>query len=285
MPYTRLHSSLVLISALAASGLAWMLLAQTARPDQSQLWHYRNLGKAFYENPTTQRQAVDEFKKALALAPDSVRERVNYGLALLRAGDVSHGIEELQKVQKTDPKLPHTWFNLGITLKKQGDLDAALAQFEGMAKLVPDEPITHYQMASILKARGDQVAAVKEFVTARRLDPRLAAPHFQLYGLYPQLNRPRRPRRSSVFSRKSKSNRKAPPFPRTWSGVSTRRFMTRSMRRRRCRPQRRCTAANALPRASMPGLPARQPPSWMAEPGPACWPGRLPKLRRIGERQ
>ena len=146
MPYTRLHSSLVLISALAASGLAWMLLAQTARPDQSQLWHYRNLGKAFYENPTTQKQAVDEFKKALALAPDSVRERVNYGLALLRAGDVTHGIEELQKVQKIDPKLPHTWFNLGITLKKQGDLDAALAQFEGMAKLVPDEPITHYQI-------------------------------------------------------------------------------------------------------------------------------------------
>ncbi len=189
MPYTRLHSSLVLISALAASGLAWMLLAQTTRPDQNQLWHYRNLGKAFYENPTTQRQAVDEFKKALTLAPNSVRERINYGLALLRAGDVTRGIEELQKVQKIDPKLPHTWFNLGITLKKQGDLDAALTQFEGMAKLVPDEPITHYQIGSILKARGDQAGAVKAFETARRLDPRLAAPHFQLYGLYRQLNR------------------------------------------------------------------------------------------------
>src|ERR1700690_2073142 len=107
MSYTRFHTSLVLISALAASGLAWVLLAQTGRPDQSQLWRYRNLGKAFYENPTTQKQAVDEFKKALALAPDSVRERVNYGLALLRAGDVTHGMEELQKAQKADPKLPH----------------------------------------------------------------------------------------------------------------------------------------------------------------------------------
>ena len=186
---TRLHTSFVLISALAASGVAWMLLAQAGRPDQAQLWHYRNLGKAFYENPTTQRQAVDEFKKALALAPGSVRERVNYGLALLRAGDVTHGLEELQKAQKADPKLPHTWFNQGIALKKQGDLDAALAQFEGMARLVPNEPVTHYQMGSILKARGDQAAAVKEFETARSLDPRLAAPHFQLYGLYRQLNR------------------------------------------------------------------------------------------------
>jgi hypothetical protein len=194
MSQTRVHSSLVLISALAASGVAWMLLAQTGRPPQrigepDQLWHYRNLGKAFYENPTTQRQAVDEFKKALALAPDSLRERVNYGLALLRAGDVTPGMEQLQKAQKADPKLPHTWFNLGIALKKQGELDTALTQFQGMARLVPNEPVTHYQMGSVLKARGDQAAAVKEFETARALDPRLAAPHFQLYGLYRQLDR------------------------------------------------------------------------------------------------
>jgi hypothetical protein len=194
MPQTRRYRSLVLIAALAASGVAWMLLAQTGRPpqrtgEQSQLWHYRNLGKAFYENPTTQRQAVDEFKKALALAPGSLREQVNYGLALLRAGDVTQGVAELQQAQKADPKLPHTWFNLGIALKKQGELDTALVQFQGMAKLVPNEPVTHYQMGSILKARGDQAAAVKEFETARGLDPRLAAPHFQLYGLYRQLDR------------------------------------------------------------------------------------------------
>jgi tetratricopeptide (TPR) repeat protein len=186
----RFRSSLILTSALAITGLALMLVAQATRPDQGQLWHHRNLGKAFYENPTTQRQAVDEFRKALGLAPDSIRERINYGLALLRAGDVAAGVAELQKAQKADPKIPHTWFNLGIALKKQGELEAALAQFEGMMRLVSGEPVTHYQVGSILKARGDQAAAVKEFETARGINPRLAAPHFQLYGLYRQLNRP-----------------------------------------------------------------------------------------------
>ncbi len=189
MSYTRAHRSLVPISVLAVSGLAWILLAQTGRPDQAQLWHHRNLGKAFYENPTTQKQAVDEFKKALDLAPGSVRERVNYGLALLRAGDATRGVEELEKAQKDDPKLPYTWFNLGIAFKKQGDLEKALAQFQGMSRLAPNEPVTHYQLGSILKAQGEQAAAVKEFEAARNLDPRLAAPHFQLYGLYRQLNR------------------------------------------------------------------------------------------------
>src|ERR1700759_2819830 len=60
--------------------------AQTGSSPDDRLWHLRNLGKAYYENPTTQAQAVDIFKKALDLSPKSARERLNYGLALLRAG-------------------------------------------------------------------------------------------------------------------------------------------------------------------------------------------------------
>ncbi len=188
MPGIRFYRPL-----FAIAGLAGILLAQTSRPvrDQpgSQLWHYRNLGKAFYENPTTQKQAVDEFRKALALAPGSAREQTNYGLALLRAGEAKAGIAALQKAQKMDPRIPQTWFNLGIEYKKQGDLDAALAQFQGMVRLDQNEPVTHYQIGAILKSKSQPAAAVKEFETARDLNPRLAAPHFQLYGLYRQLGR------------------------------------------------------------------------------------------------
>ncbi|PYX91629.1 MAG: hypothetical protein DMG67_09465, partial [Acidobacteria bacterium] len=78
------------------------------------LWHHRNLGKAYYENPMTQLKAVEEFKQAVALAPDSARDRVNYGLALLRAGMTKESVTELAKAQKQDPSIPHTWFNLGM---------------------------------------------------------------------------------------------------------------------------------------------------------------------------
>ncbi len=91
---------------------------------EDRLSQHRNLGKAFYENPTTQAEAVVEFKKALDLAPNSVREKLNYGLALLRAGK-PEGVAQLKDVQRRDPKLPHTWFNLGIYYKKSGDSDAA----------------------------------------------------------------------------------------------------------------------------------------------------------------
>src|SRR5258706_8775312 len=98
-------------------------------PLEEQLWVHRNLGKAFYENPTTHAQAVEEFKKALDLAPDSARERLNYGLALLRNAKTQEGITELEKVQKQDPKLPYTWFNLGIAFKQQSDYDRSIQQF------------------------------------------------------------------------------------------------------------------------------------------------------------
>jgi predicted Zn-dependent protease len=73
-----------------------------------------------------------EFKKALDLAPNSVREKLNYGLALLHAGEIQEGVAQLKDVQRRDPKLPHTWLNLGIQYKRAGDTDAAVAQFERM---------------------------------------------------------------------------------------------------------------------------------------------------------
>lgn len=176
--------------ALVACSLLGLLFSQSTAADERELWRHRNLGKAFYENPATPAQAVEEFRKALALAPDSLREQINYGLALIRAGDTRAGIAALEKAQKRNPQLPQTWFNLGVAFKRQGDLDPALAQFRGMERLAPEEPATHYQIGFLLKTKGDLNAAVKEFETARNLNPRLAAPHFQLFGLYRQLNRP-----------------------------------------------------------------------------------------------
>jgi Flp pilus assembly protein TadD len=179
--YMRRRSTLLAFASL--------LLAQSGSDDR--LWRLRNLGKAFYENPATSDQAVAQFRQALTLAPVSVREQVNYGLALLRAGKTDQGVVQLRKAQKLDPRIPHTWFNLGIAFKRQGDLDAALTQFLGMERLAPAEPVTHYQIGTILKVKGDTAGAIRQVERARDLNPRLAGPHFQLYNLYRQANRTR----------------------------------------------------------------------------------------------
>src|SRR5690349_7143303 len=135
-----------------------------SRSTGDRLWQYRNLGKAFYENPTTSAEAVEQFRQALELAPDSPRERLNYALALIKAGRAEAGIAELERVQRQDPKLPHTWFNLGIQYKKRATPESnalATAQFERMVTLVPDEPVSHYNLGFLYKIAGRPDEALK----------------------------------------------------------------------------------------------------------------------------
>jgi len=152
--------------------------------NEALLTQHRNLGKAFYENPTTKQEAVQEFQQALALAPDSAREKLNYALALLRAsGHDEEAVRRLQDVQRQDPSLPHTWFNLGIFYKRQGDANRAIAQFEGMLARAPSEPIAHYQLGTLYRQVNRDMEAQAQFERARELDPQLAAAPFQLYNL------------------------------------------------------------------------------------------------------
>ncbi len=150
---------------------------------------HRNLGKAFYENPVTQNEAVAEFKKALDLAPASVREKLNYGLALLRAANPDLAVPVLLEVQRLDPSLPHTWFNLGVYYKKAGDAQKALPQFERMVALAPTEPIGHYQLGTVYRLLERLPEARAEFERAAALDPLLAGARFQLYNLERQAGR------------------------------------------------------------------------------------------------
>ena len=181
--------------------------AQTQSSVEERLWQHRNLGKAFYENPTTQLQAIAEFRKALLLAPNSVRERLNYGLALLRAGRSPEGIAELQRVQKQDPSLPHTWFNLGIVYRKNGEFERAIPQLARMIELVPSEPVSHYNLGVVYKQVGRLDDAVQQLETAERLDPEFEAPHFQLFNVYRQAGRSEESARElQVFQRLKKEH-------------------------------------------------------------------------------
>lgn len=176
--------------ACGVTGLFLLLSGSAADPKAERLAKLRVLGKAFYENPTTQAQAVEQLKQAWELNPENQVDRLNYGLALLRNGQTAEGIAVLEAVQKADPSIPHTWFNLGIEYKRQGDTDRAIAQLEKMASLRPEESITHYNLGVLYKNAGRIAEANRKFELAASLNPNLAAPHFQLFNYYRQSNKP-----------------------------------------------------------------------------------------------
>jgi tetratricopeptide (TPR) repeat protein len=172
---------------LALILVIWIRSAPAASRDELQ--RHRNLGKAFYENPTTHREAIAEFKKALDLAPDSIPDKLNYALALLRGDRAAEAVAILEQVQQRDPSLPHTWFNLGIYYKRANQPAKAQAQFERLIAIAPDEPIAHYQLGTLYRTAGRTDDAIAQFERASNLDPQLAAAHFQLYNAYRQAGR------------------------------------------------------------------------------------------------
>ena len=177
----------VAVVSLPAILLLWIRSAPAASNEELQ--RHRNLGKAFYENPTTHREAIAEFKKILDLGPDSIPDQLNYALALLRGGRSEEGAALLELVQRRDPSLPHTWFNLGIYYKQTSQSEKAQAQFERLLIIAPDEPIGHYQLGTLYRAAGRADDAIAQFKRAAGLDSRLAAAHFQLYNAYRQSGR------------------------------------------------------------------------------------------------
>ena len=196
---------------LATGALALYLLLPAQQPNADLLWHHRNLGKAFFENPTTQKEAVEEFRKALAMQPNSVRERVNLGLALVKAGETKAGADELEKAQKQDPSVPHTWFNLGILAKRDGDAPRAIQQFEQMVKLVPEDAVSHYNLATMYKQTGRTADALREFELAAKLNANLAAPHLQLFNAYRAAGRPADSQREIAIFQKLKKQQEGAP--------------------------------------------------------------------------
>ena len=187
---------------IACAAALWMLAAAQTPANLAeavQLQEARNLGKAFYETPGSSRQAVEQLRKALELNPGSARDRLNYGLALLRAGEREEGIAQVIEAQKIDRSLPHTYFNLGIEFKKAGEAEKAIDQLLQMERLRPLEAKTQYNLGALYKQIGNTRRAIEKFERTIELDPSLAAPHFQLFGILRRTDPERATRELEAF--------------------------------------------------------------------------------------
>ena len=194
----------IAVFVLVGIGSVALMFAPSSGPkldpaQAAQLQRLRNLGKAFYENPGTQTQAVDELRNALELNPGSAREHLNYGLSLLRVGKPEEGIAEIEKAREIDPSIPHTYFNLGVEFKRLDEVDRAIREFKGMLRLVPDEPKSHYNLGVLYRRKKDIDKAIAAFERASELDPSLAAPNSQLYNVLRRIDTERAKRKLDRF--------------------------------------------------------------------------------------
>lgn len=153
-------------------------------------------------------EAIELYRQALALRPDSHRALFSYGLALAAKGDSQGAIEKLRKAIEISPFDPEAQHALGVILSDEhkireatehlqmavdyfpgnaqfrqdlgnalltaNNLEAAQQHLAEAVRLNPNSAPAHNLLGNVLAKRRNYGAAIREFEAALRIDPDLA---------------------------------------------------------------------------------------------------------------
>lgn len=126
------------------------------------------------ERPTPLRDALAVPKN------ERLVSAVTAGNRLLQEGKTTEAIEQFKLAMKLNPQSEDTHFNLGIALAKQGDLDAAVAQYKEALRIMPDYAEAHNNLGNVLVRQGRFADAIAEFQAAIKSMPEHAGAHNNL---------------------------------------------------------------------------------------------------------
>ena len=176
-----------------ASGLA-------AQPPAS-LDTCRQLGKAYYENDDF-KSAVEQFRRAVALAPDSAPDSFNLGLVLMRAADYTNALAALDRAEQLDPRLMGAQYIRGIVHKRLNDFPKAIESLKHVVAGDPQCVGAYYNLAMCYKAAEQYTNAIATIEAALEREPDNSTCHYQLITLYRRVgNVERAARHAEAFDR------------------------------------------------------------------------------------
>lgn len=125
-------------------------------------------------------EAVEEFKKALALDPRSAEAHHQLGNAFKSLQRHAEAVVSLRRASELAPKNAAIWLNLGVSLLALSARDEAIASFQRAIKLEPGRPEALNILGSALLDAGRIGEAKKQLQAALRLKPAYPAAHDNL---------------------------------------------------------------------------------------------------------
>lgn len=136
--------------------------------------HHEELGKDHFA-AGRYREALAEFRKAVAASPDEPRLRVTLGDALSRLGDHEGARQEFETAVRLDPGYANAHYNLGVALVGLGRDEAALEHYASALDSDPEMTSARFNMANALRRLGRFEQAAEEYGEVVRRDPSHAA--------------------------------------------------------------------------------------------------------------
>lgn len=113
-------------------------------------------------------EAIEHYRRALALNPRFAMARNNLGGALSVLGRTDEAIREYEEAIRIVPAYPEAHNNLGTALAASGRTREAIEHFTLALAARPDYGKAHANLAAALYSTGDYTGAWKEVALARR---------------------------------------------------------------------------------------------------------------------
>jgi len=124
-------------------------------------------GVSLEEDPGTQTEAIDSYKKCVDLDPSHAAAYINLGTLFYNRHDYVQAESYYRKAIDVDPRYALAYFDLGNVLDETGRLPDAISAYQSAISLAPTYADAHYNLALA-------------FEKARQ--PRKALHHWQAYA-------------------------------------------------------------------------------------------------------
>ena len=122
-------------------------------------------------------EAIEAYKKALAIKPDYADAYNNMGNALQDQGKLDEAIEVYKKALAIKPDYADAYNNMGNALQDQGKLDEAIEVYKKALAIKPDYAEAYNNMGNALQDQGKLVEAIEVYKKALAFKPDYAEAH------------------------------------------------------------------------------------------------------------
>jgi protein O-mannosyl-transferase len=155
--------------------------AVALRPDYAEA-HY-NLGRLLVEQGQLD-EAIAHYERAAAINPADAEAQNNLGVTLLGIGRADDAIAHYQKALEIRPDYAEASCNLASALIAKGDLDGAIARYTACLTVIPDQEEAQYNLASALLRRGRTDEATVQYQKVLQMHPQSADAHANLGSVW-----------------------------------------------------------------------------------------------------
>ena len=151
--------------------------AVALRPDYAEA-HY-NLGRLLVEHGQLA-DAIAHYERAAAINPADAEAQNNLGVTLFGMGRTDDAIAHYQKALEIRPDYAEASCNLANALIAKDDFDGAIARYKACLAAMPDQEDAQYNLASALLRKGRTDEAIVEFQKVLQMHPESADAHANL---------------------------------------------------------------------------------------------------------